>query len=135
MGERIRSKDQAATEKFRENLPVESAPGLERVGNSMCGYLRVEQSIQRPGVVPATGIHTGFLQKEPAILRAQRRGVLFSLEGRKPQTESPTQMLIQAKCKLVIEPWPCKSHFPRAREFKIPHNLCKLILISKEPVK
>lgn len=73
--------------------------------------------------------------KGASILRAQGRGVLFSLEGRKPQIESPTQMLIQAKCKLVIELWPCKSIFPRAREFKIPYNFCKLILISKEPVK
>lgn len=70
-----------------------------------------------------------------SILKAQGREGLFSLEERKPQTESPAQMLIQAKCKLVIEPMPPKFLSPRARESKTPYSFCKLIVISKEPVK
>ena len=68
----------------------------------MYGYLRVEQPTQRPGAMAETGTQTD-------IPRAQRRGILLTLRGRKPQTESPTQLLIHAKCKLVTELWTCDS--------------------------
>lgn len=71
---------------------MESVLGLEHVGNSMCGYLRVELPTQRPGVGPATGIHTVSLQKEPASLELREEGFYFLWKGENPK------LRVQLKC-------------------------------------